>query len=114
MKKCGKCGKLVEDDLSLCDNCGYDLSTQKEENTKLIKVTPQHPTDLFDYPILSFVFGIFSLIFPIYIFSLLAIKLSKKPYKPSLEPMSKLGNIFGYLGILVSTLFIGYIIYRFI
>lgn len=114
MKKCVNCGNVVEDDISICEQCGFDLTIKKQKEEKSIKVKTDIPTDLIDYPILSFIFGIIALIIPIFIFSFIAIKFSQRPCKPSFEPVANLGRIFGYLGFFISIIFIGFIISRFI
>ena len=93
--KCRRCGKEIESDLGVCENCGYDYY----EDKKLQKI---------------FIFGLISLILPIYIFSFLAIKLSKKPSKANLLPFKNLGKVFGIFGIFVSTFLLFYILFTFI
>ncbi|HHU55703.1 MAG TPA: zinc-ribbon domain-containing protein [Acholeplasmataceae bacterium] len=114
MKTCKHCGNVVDDDVLICIHCGFEIPEEEKEKPKLIKVETQSTTDLIDFPILSFALGILSLIIPIYLFSILAIKLSKRPAKPSFIPLSKLGNIFGYIGLFISTIFIGFIVYLFL
>lgn len=116
--KCERCGKVFKEVVEVCDNCGFDF----DENRKIKKILniKKEPTkynttsDLVDYPVLTFITGLLALIIPLYIFSFIAIKLSKKPSKSSLIPFSNLGKVFGYFGFLVSTIFIGYILFTFI
>ena len=112
MIKCQRCGKVYEDDnIEVCEECGYNFAEGKRL-AKILDSTPDpevdetKQSDLFDYPILGFVFGLLSLILPIFIFSILAIKLSKKPAKTSLVPFSKLAYIMGIVGLFVSVVFI--------
>ena len=85
--KCLRCGKEFKDKKrEFCDECGYDFKEGKRLNKILNeKQDPDVPlekqTDLIDYPILSFIFSILGLMIPVLIFSLIAIKLSKKPSK---------------------------------
>jgi len=115
--KCRRCGKEIESDLGVCENCGYDYYEDKKLQ-KIFKVKKENvnvtSTDLIDYPILTFIFGLISLILPIYIFSFLAIKLSKKPSKANLLPFKNLGKVFGIFGIFVSTFLLFYILFTFI
>ena len=110
--KCLRCGKEFKDkNREFCDECGYDFNEGKSLNKILNeKQDPDVPlnkqTDLIDYPILSFVFSILGLMIPVLVFSLLAIKLSKKPSKAKLIPFANVGYVFGILGIGISTLVI--------
>lgn len=112
MIKCRRCGKVFEDDnVEVCDVCGYNFAEGKKLGEVFdVKSDPEvdetKQTDLFDFPILCFVFGILGLLLPIFVFSILAIKLSKKPAKANLVPFSKIGYIMGIIGLFVSVLFI--------
>ena len=118
--KCKRCGKDFKNiTVEVCDECGYDFT----EDVRIGKILDNKPdpeideknkTDLVDYPILSFIFGILGLIIPIFILSILAINLSKKPAKVKYVPFSNLGNIFGILGIVTSGLFISMILFLFV
>lgn len=109
--KCLRCGKDFKDQkVEVCDSCGYDFKEgerlNKILNEKKDPDVPKHQqSDLIDYPILSFVFSIFGLILPVFLFSVLAIKFSKKPSKANLIPFANVGHVFGILGIAVSVLF---------
>lgn len=118
MKKCKRCGKLHQDDyIEICDACGFDFEEHKRIQ-KLFgeKEAPraQQPSDLIDYPVLTFIIGLLSLVLPIYVFSFIALKLAKKPSKPSLQPFSNFGKILAILGLIVSTIVVGYIILKII
>jgi ribosomal protein L37E len=116
--KCERCGKVFQEAVEVCDNCGLDFDTNRKiKKTLSIKKEPikyNTTSDLVDYPILTFITGLLSLIIPLYIFSFIAIRLSKKPSKVSLIPFANLGKVFGYFGFLVSTIFIGYILFTFV
>lgn len=115
--KCIRCGKDMGES-KVCNNCGYDISIDNRVK-RILKVKPdmsehQNPTDLLDYPILSFIVGIIGIMIPIYFFSFLALKLSQKPAKPSYEPFQNLGKILAYVGFTVSTglvLFLFYLLF---
>ena len=110
--KCLRCGKEFKDKKrEFCDECGYDFNEGKRLNKILNeKQDPDVPlhkqTDLIDYPILSFVFSILGLMIPIALFSILAIRFSKKPSKANLIPLANVGYVFGILGIAISSLVI--------
>lgn len=109
--KCLRCGKEFKDaNRKFCDECGYNFKEGARINNILnAKKDPNVPdnkkTDLIDYPILSFIFGIIGIILPIGIFSGLSIYLSKKPAKSSLIPFANVGYVFGIVGIGLSVLF---------
>lgn len=114
--KCARCGKVYDKPISICKDCGYDFDEARVIKKKLkIKQEPLHvsDSDLFDNPIFTFVFGLISLIIPIFVFSILAIKFSKRPAKVNLEPFSNLGKIFGYIGYGVSSIFVIYFLFTF-
>ena len=115
--KCERCGKVYDEPVSICTDCGYDFD-EAPRLKKLFKVKPepkaQIESDLFDNPVFTFIFGLLSLLLPVYLFSILAIKMSKKPARVSLEPFRNLGKVFGYLGILVSTVVIGLLLFTFV
>lgn len=109
--KCLRCGKEFKDsNRKICDECGYNFKEGERLNKILnVKKDPDVPqnkkTDLVDYPILSFIFGVLGIILPIGVFSGLAIHLSKKPSKASLIPFANVGYVFGIVGIGLSVLF---------
>ncbi len=108
--KCVRCGKDFGNTIvEVCDQCGYDFEEGKRLNkilnSKSDPDVPEHQkTDLVDYPILSFIFSILGLILPILIFSILAMKLSKKPSKANLIPFANVGYVFGVIGVGISSL----------
>ena len=117
--KCKRCGKDFKNIIvEVCDECGYDFTEDVRigkilDNKQDPEVDEKNKTDLVDFPILSFIFAILGLIIPIFILSIIAIKLSKKPSKVKYLPFSNLGNIFGILGIVVSGIFVTMIIFIF-
>ena len=118
--KCLRCGKEFKDEYRLvCDECGYDFEEGKRLSKKYdAKKDPEVPdhkkTDLIDYPILSFIFSLLGLIIPLAIFSILAMRLSKKPAKANLIPVANVGFVFGILGVAISSLFFIILILYFI
>lgn len=118
--KCLRCGKEYEDNtIEVCKECGYDFKegerVNKILNTKEDPYVPENKqTDLFDYPILSFVFSILGLIVPVMVLSVIAIILSKKPAKANLIPVANVGFVFGILGVAISSLFFIILILYFI
>ena len=113
MKKCLRCGKIHEDDIKKCDVCSYPFPLYEQIKVKK-EDSNTNPSDLIDYPLLTFVFGLLSLLLPIYLFSFLAIKLSKKPCKESLLHFRQFGLILAYLGVIVTTFILGIIIFTFL
>lgn len=116
--KCERCGKEFSEHVDVCDNCGFDFEEARVLKKKLnIKYDPTlytDNTDLFDFPVLSFILGLFSMIIPIFVFSIFAVKFSKKPSKSSLVAFSNMGRILGYLGYIVSTLVVLFFGYMFL
>ncbi len=116
--KCKRCGKEFNENVEICDECGYNFVEDKKIgkilDQKRDPSIPEHNKyDLIDFPILSFIFGLIGLIIPVFICSVLAMKFSKKPAKVSLVPCSKLGYIFGIVGIAISFLFVTMILIYF-
>lgn len=112
MKKCLSCGYDNEDRAKFCEKCHhlFPLIAQSEQK----KVEAQKPianSDLFDYPLLTFIFGLLSLLIPLYIFSFLTLKMSKKVSSESMIYLQNFGKVLAYLGFLVSTIVIGFIIF---
>ena len=118
--KCKRCGKDFKNiSVEVCDECGYDFTEDVRigkilDNKKDPEIDEKNKTDLVDFPVLSFIFAILGLLIPVFILSILAIKLSKKPAKVKYVPFSNLGNIFGILGIIMSGIFISMIIFIFL
>lgn len=117
--KCKRCGKDFKNMIvEVCDECGYDFTEDARigkilDNKQDPDIDEKNKTDLIDYPILSFIFAILGLLIPLFVLSIIAIKLSKKPSKVKYVPFSNLGNIFGILGIVMSGIFISMIIFLF-
>lgn len=117
MIKCIRCGKENDDKNEVCSNCGYSFKEQKVEETyrKLLKEDPVVPDEeksgLIDSPILTFIFGILSMLLPIFVFSFLAWYNYKKPSKVKLEPFRNIGNIFAYIGAAISIFLLVYIVW---
>lgn len=113
--KCKRCGKVFNENVEVCDECGYNF-LEGEKASKLLDekkdptTTEHNKYDLIDFPILSFVFSVLGLIIPVFVLSFLAIHLSKKPAKASLVPFSKVGFVFGILGLVVSLLVVSMVL----
>ncbi|MDY0063825.1 MAG: hypothetical protein RBS25_01935 [Bacilli bacterium] len=117
MKKCKRCGKSHDNQVLICDNCGYDFEEEQllRQTTTIKKQQSNHSeSDLIDYPILSFIMGLLSLIIPIFVFAIIAIKTANREHKPSLEPFSVVGKILGYLGIAESVFVVVFLIFTFL
>lgn len=116
--KCIRCGKESSADAIACEECGFNF---KDHDTylKYMKpaedghVTPGKESDLIDNPVLTFVFGILSMMLPIFIFSFIAFKFSKRPAKAKLIPLRNVGTILAYSGIGVSIFVVLVVIIRF-
>lgn len=110
MKKCVSCGTMVKDDLDICPNCGYSFIeatyNKKEIKKEDIITKDTKESDLVDYPVLSFVFGIIGLLVPVFIFSFLAVRFAKKPAKENLIPCRTIGKIMGYIGYGMTVIFV--------
>ncbi|HHU21292.1 MAG TPA: hypothetical protein GXZ51_02475 [Acholeplasma sp.] len=117
MIRCIRCGMENDDKNEVCGNCGYSFKEQKveEEYRKLLREDPSVPEEersgLVDSPILTFVFGLLSMLLPILVFSFLAWYNYKKPSKVKLEPLRNLGNIFAYIGAALSIFLLVYIVW---
>lgn len=117
MIRCIRCGMENDDKNEVCGNCGYSFKEQKveEEYRKLLRedpsVTEEERSGLVDSPILTFVFGLLSMLLPILVFSFLAWYNYKKPSKVKLEPLRNLGNIFAYIGAALSIFLLVYIVW---
>ncbi len=116
--KCERCGKEFSTHVEVCDNCGFDFEEnrvfKKKLNIKYDSTLYNDNTDLIDYPVLTFILGLLSMVIPIYLFSFLAIKLSKKPSKSNLKAFQNMGKILAYLGFVSSTLAIIYLLTIFV
>ena len=117
--KCLRCGKIVSDAEKICPVCGFDLEAQK--NYKKISVEVDNDVDdktkiiLIDNPILTFIFGLISLMlaltiavdpgltfFFILLFVLtfsLCFFFSTRPTRVKLKPVRTFGLVMGYIGL---------------
>lgn len=118
MKKCLRCGFINKDDVLKCEKCQFSFEEQAvyEKLKKLVPkddpiVEPKDKVSLIDNPILTFVFGVLSIMVPIFVFSFLAWHMKKQPSKTKLLPFRNIGNVFGYIGFVLSVVFIGYLIF---
>ena len=116
MKKCLRCGKKHNDDtIEICDECGFDF--EEHRRMSILLSEKKSPTvngvksDVYDYPILTFIMGLLALVIPVFVFSFIALYLAKRPCKPSLQPFVNLGKVFGILGFVVSFIAITYIVF---
>lgn len=100
MKKCLRCGQENDDFNKTCPNCQYQFLTKKEEEA--IKKEYRNPSDLKDNPILSFILAILGFLIPIFVLSIIAIILSRKPAEKNLKPFSIVGLVLGITGIFVN------------
>ena len=108
--KCMRCGKVNPDNVKQCEKCGYDFKEQliNKQLEKIIKVQddpdidPKQKSQLYDNPILTFIFGLLSIMLPIFVFSFLSWHMYKKPAKVKLETLRNFGNVLAYIGICVS------------
>ncbi|MGI6710963.1 MAG: hypothetical protein ACOX4W_05920 [Bacilli bacterium] len=113
--KCLRCGKESLDDAIVCEECGFNFK-EHEMYLKYIKpkeddkVEKGKESDLIDNPILTFVFGLLSMMIPIFLFSFLAFRFYKKPSKAKLIPLKNVGNIMAYIGVGLSIFIIIYAI----
>lgn len=121
--KCIRCGKIVSDDTKVCPNCAYDFKEITKRKTVIVEVDEE--TDKagkvmrIDNPILTFIFGILSLLFGL---TLLANRLpiplivvllffasfmasfyfSTKPCKVSMKPVRNMGIVLAFIGFALS------------
>lgn len=116
--KCERCGKEFKKHVEICDNCGFDFEEgrilKKKMQLKYDESLYTNDTDLIDYPILTFILGILSMIIPVFIFSVLAIYLSKKESHSNYLAARNIGRVLGIIGLFVSTIVVVYIIFTFV
>lgn len=67
LKKCVRCGKLVEEKFDVCDNCGFDFLKYEAEQKVFKKeeepIVPRNiKTNLIDNPVFTFIFGILAIL----------------------------------------------------
>lgn len=106
--KCVRCGKVFDKPVDVCDICSFNFKEYAILN-KYLDLGPKPEDmsdskgDLVDRPILAFVFGLLGLILiGTFIFSIFAVRISKKPAKSSLKHIRMVGIIMGYIGIVIS------------
>ena len=131
--KCLRCGKEVEEGTKYCNNCGFDVESQKDYRIVYKEVDPEveksKKTNLIDSPVLTFIFGILSMINalliagskPIPIFYLLTFiiifsvcfYLSTKKAKVKLRPFREVGVVLAFIALaLVLIVVVKTIIYK--
>jgi len=113
MKKCVRCGNMVPDDVKICDNCAFNFEEyeayQKVFEVKEDPVVPnEQKSSLVDNPVITFIFGIISLVFMIlvffnpgviilyvigvFVFVVLTYIMAVKPSKVRLLPLQTVGR----------------------
>ncbi len=116
--KCERCGKVFKEHVDICDNCGFDFEEdrilKKKLNLKYDESLYSNNTDLIDYPILTFILGILSMIIPIFLFSIIALILAKKESNSNYIPAKNIGKVLAILGLFASVAALLYIIFTFI
>ena len=116
--KCIRCGKESSDDALVCDECGFNFKDH-EMYLKYIKVKEDDKvvigkeSDLIDNPIMTFVFGLLSIMLPFFLFSFIAFRFFKKPTKAKLIPLKNVGIVMAYIGIALSIFVLIYAIISF-
>lgn len=126
--KCKRCGKEVAENVSICDNCGFDLDEYRSLTKIIVEEDPEvelsKKSGLIDSPILAFIFGLLSVLSSltfvvlwsfqgivivllafVLLFNFLTFKLANKPAKIKLKPFSNVGKAMAYFSI-------GYIILK--
>lgn len=117
--KCKSCGKVVANDAKICEYCGFDLEEYKKLKKVVVEVDPEidniNKTNLVDYPILAFIFGLLAVITSILfvvspaivilyflfvvLFNYLTFTLVNKPAKIKLKPIAMVGKGMAYFSI---------------
>ncbi|NLD26956.1 MAG: hypothetical protein GX661_06315 [Acholeplasmataceae bacterium] len=113
MKKCVRCGNMVPHDVKICDNCAFNFEEyeayQKVFEVKEDPVVPnEQKSSLVDNPVITFIFGIISLVFMIlvffnpgviilyvigvFVFVVLTYIMAVKPSKVRLLPLQTVGR----------------------
>ena len=67
MKKCIRCGKMIKEELEICDSCGFDfikheVETEIPEELEDLEVPKKLRSNLIDNPVFTFIFGILSIL----------------------------------------------------
>lgn len=113
--KCLRCGKIHPDDVKVCKECGFSFEAFKQYKKVKEKedpeIDPKQKAALIDNPLLTFIFGLLSVMLPIYIFSFLTFYMYKKPSKVKLETLRNFGNVLAYIGIAISIFMTVYLIW---
>lgn len=121
MKKCLRCGHINKDDALECEKCQFSFKEQavleelKKYTTKEDPIVAEkNKSSLIDNPVLTFIFGILSIMLPFFLFSFLTWYMKKKPSKTKLIPFRNIGNVFAYIGFVLSIIIVGYFIWNLI
>lgn len=117
--KCIRCGKVVNDSEKICPECGFNLEELKNYKKITVEVDPdikdKNKIILVDNPILTFIFGLLSLmialtilvdpgitfifvIFFVITFSACFI-FSTKPTRIKLRPVRSIGIVMGFIAL---------------
>ncbi len=117
--KCLRCGKEVPENTKYCENCGFDVQSQKEYKIVYKEVDPvlesKKKVTLVDYPVLTFLFGILAMmnaimysvmgsIFLMITFAFIfgtCFFFSTRQTKMKLKPFREVGIIIGFLALAV-------------
>ena len=117
--KCLRCGKEVNESEKTCPLCGFDLEAQRRYKKITVEadddMDDKHKIILIDNPILTFIFGLLSLMlaltiavdpgltfFFILMFVLtfsLCFFFSTKPTRVKMKPVRTFGLVMGYIGL---------------
>ena len=131
--KCLRCGKEVEEGIKYCNNCGFDVESQKNYRVLYKEVDPEleksQKTNLIDSPVPTFIFGILAMLNailiagskPIPIFYILTFIilfsvcffLSTRKSKVKLKPFREVGVVIAFIALaLVLVVVIKTIVYK--
>jgi hypothetical protein len=120
VKKCVRCGKLNEDSILICPDCGFDFREYEEvqklyQEPKDPEVSKEKKMILIDNPILTMLFGILSVLASILfllektisifyllmtaLFVFLTYFMYMKPSKVKLDYVRKFGNLLGNIAV---------------
>lgn len=124
--KCLRCGTEVKEGTKYCDKCGFDVEKQKEYQIIYKEVDPElengKKTNLIDFPVLTFIFGILSMINAILLMSTRPIAVifiisffiifvscfifSTKKAKVKLRPFREVGIIIAFVALALVLIFL--------
>lgn len=124
--KCLRCGTEVKEGTKYCDKCGFDVEKQKEYQIIYKEVDPElengKKTNLIDFPVLTFIFGILSMINAILLMSTRPIAVifiisffiifvscfifSTKKAKVKLRPFRDVGIIIAFVALALVLIFL--------